>query len=86
MPKPLDNKARALNYLCNVAVDTARGIIRHIQTDFTDLRNSTHLPELIPRLQAQLAANELVLRDFVADSVYGNSLNYAFFEQQVVTP
>jgi transposase len=29
-------KARALNYLCSVAVDTASGIISHIQADFAD--------------------------------------------------
>jgi transposase len=34
-------KARALNYLCSVAVDTASGIISHIQADFADRRDST---------------------------------------------
>ena len=79
-------KARALNYLCSVAVDTASGIISHIQADFADRRDSTHVPELVPRLQTRLAANDLVLRDFVADTGYSNGFNYAFLEQRGITP
>ena len=36
-------KARALNYLCSLAVDTARGVISHVQADFADSRDSLHL-------------------------------------------
>jgi transposase len=79
-------KARALNYLCSVAVDTASGIISHIQADFADRRDSTHVPDLVPRLQARLVANELTLRDFVADTGYSNGFNYAFLEQRGITP
>jgi transposase len=79
-------KARALNYLCSVAVDTASGIISHIQADFADRRDSIHLPDLVSRLQSRLATNELTLRDFVADTGYSNGFNYAFLEQRGVTP
>jgi transposase len=79
-------KARALNYLCSVAVDTASGIISHIQADFADRRDSLHLPDLVPRLQTRLATNELTLRDFVADTGYSNGFNYAFLEQRGITP
>ncbi|WP_223650667.1 transposase [Hymenobacter psoromatis] len=79
-------KARALNYLCSVAVDTAAGLISHIQADFADRRDSTHVPDLVPRLQTRLVANELTLRDFVADTGYSNGFNYAFLEQRSVTP
>jgi transposase len=79
-------KARALNYLCSVAVDTASGIISHIQADFADRRDSIHLPDLVPRLQTRLAANELMLREFVADTGYSNGFNYAFLEQRGITP
>jgi transposase len=79
-------KARALNYLCSVAVDTASGIISHIQADFADRRDSLHLPDLVPRLQTRLATNKLTLRDFVADTGYSNGFNYAFLEQRGVTP
>ncbi|WP_262903301.1 transposase [Hymenobacter psoromatis] len=79
-------KARALNYLCSVAVDTASGLISHIQADFADRRDSAYVPELVPRLQIRLAANELTLRDFVADTGYSNGFNYAFLEQRGITP
>jgi transposase len=79
-------KARALNYLCSVAVDTASGLISHIQADFADRRDSLHLPDLVPRLQTRLVANELTLRDFGADTGYSNGFNYAFLEQRGITP
>jgi transposase len=79
-------KARALNYLCSVAVDTASGLISHIQADFADRRDSIHLPDLVPRLQTRLATNELTLREFVADTGYSNGFNYAFLEQRGITP
>ncbi|GAB3634429.1 hypothetical protein GCM10027422_00190 [Hymenobacter arcticus] len=79
-------KARALNYLCSVAVDTASGIISHVQADFADRRDSTYVPELVPRLQTRLSANELLMRDFVADTGYSNGFNYAFLEQRSITP
>jgi hypothetical protein len=37
-------KARALNYLCSLAVDTAQGVISHVQADLADSRDSLHLP------------------------------------------
>ena len=40
-------KARALNYLCSLAVDTAKGVISHVQADFADQRDSLHLPRLL---------------------------------------
>jgi hypothetical protein len=79
-------KARALNYLCSVAVDTASGLISHIQADFAGRRDSMHLPDLVPQLQTRLAANELTLREFIADTGYSNGFNYAFLEQRGITP
>ncbi|MGI4967951.1 MAG: transposase [Janthinobacterium lividum] len=79
-------KARALNYLCSLAVDTAHGVISHVQADFADSRDSLHLPDLGKRLQARLASNDLSLRDVVADTGYSNGFNYAFLEQRGITP
>lgn len=75
-------KARALNYLCRLAVDTATGVISHIQADLADSRDCVHLLALVPLLTAQ----ELRLRDFVADTGYSNGFNYAFLEQRGSTP
>jgi transposase len=79
-------KARALNYLCSLAVDTAHGVISHVQADFADSRDSLHLPAFVQRLQARLLSQELVLRDVVADTGYSNGFNYAFLEQRGITP
>jgi transposase len=78
-------KARALNYLCSLAVDPAKGVISHIQADLADSRDSLHLPGLSERLQARLLANEVPLRDVVADTNYSNGFNYAFLEQRSIT-
>ena len=78
-------KARALNYLCSLAVDTAKGVISHVQADFADSRDSLHLPRLLAGLRPRLRANELRLRDLLADAGYANGANYALLEAQHVT-
>ena len=40
-------KARALNYLCSLAVGTASGLIGHVQADLADSRDSVHSPRLV---------------------------------------
>nr|WP_279592478.1 transposase [Hymenobacter defluvii] len=79
-------KARALNYLCSLAVDTAHGVISHVQADFADSRDSLHLPGLVDHLQARLQGNELQLRELVADTGYSNGFNYALLEHRGITP
>ena len=69
-----------------MAVDTAVGIISHIQADFADHRDSTQLPDFVRQLQTRLTANDLTLRDFMADTGYSNGSNYAFLEQWGITP
>ncbi|GAA4360392.1 IS1182 family transposase [Hymenobacter saemangeumensis] len=78
-------KARALNYLCSLAVDTAKGVISHVQADFADSRDSLHLPQLLTGLQRRLRAHELRLRDVLADAGYANGRNYALLEAEQVT-
>ncbi len=69
-------KARALHYLCSVAVDTAHGIISHVQADFADSRDSLHLPRLLTGLQRRLQRQELCVRDLLADASYANGSNH----------
>jgi len=78
-------KARALNYLCSLAVDTAHGVISHVQADFADSRDSQHLPRLLTGLQQRLRSNELRLRELLADAGYANGPNYALLEAQHIT-
>jgi transposase len=79
-------KARALNYHGSIAVDTAQGIISHIQADFADRRDSLCLPEVVHQLQQRLTANALHWQDLLADTGYSNGVNYALLEQQRITP
>jgi len=79
-------KARALNYLCSLAVDTASGLISHVQADLADSRDSVHLPRLVEQLQTRLTAQQLPLREVLADAGYSNGFNYAFLEQRGITP
>uniref|UniRef100_UPI001CF2DBCC transposase n=1 Tax=Hymenobacter terricola TaxID=2819236 RepID=UPI001CF2DBCC len=78
-------KVRALNYLCSLAVDTAHGIISHVQADFADSRDSLHLPRLLSGLQQRLRTNELPLRALLADAGYANGPNYARLEAAHIT-
>jgi len=79
-------KARALNYLCSLAVDTAQGIISHVQADFADSRDSVHLPSLVRGLQPRLQAQGLYWHELLADAGYANGSNYAFLEERGITP
>jgi transposase len=79
-------KARALNYLCSMAVDEAHGVISHVQADFADRRDCTLLPSLVEPLQQRLLAQDLLLVDLVADTNYSNGVNYALLEARGITP
>lgn len=78
-------KARKLNYHCSMAVDTAEGVISHIQADFADGRDSQYLPDIGLKVQDRLRKNELIMTDFLADAGYSNGANYDFLEQRKVT-
>jgi transposase len=74
-------KARKLNYHCSLAVDTAEGVISHVQADFADGRDSQSLPDITLKLQQRLVHNELRLEELLADTGYSNGGNYALLEQ-----
>ncbi|PSR52307.1 hypothetical protein AHMF7605_24490 [Adhaeribacter arboris] len=78
-------KARQLNYYCSLAVDTAKGVISHVQADLADGRDSQYLPAITLRLQRRLLDNELRLKELLADGGYSNGSNYAFLEQRKIT-
>lgn len=78
-------KARKLNYHCSMAVDTARGVISHVQADFADGRDSQHLPSLVMQVQRRLRENGLLMQDLLADTGYSNGSNYHMLEQQGIT-
>ncbi len=78
-------KARKLNYHCSMAVDTAEGVISHIQADFADGRDSQYLKDIGMKTQFRLRKNELEMTDLLADAGYSNGSNYDFLEQRKVT-
>jgi hypothetical protein len=78
-------KARKLNYHCSMAVDTAEGVISHIQADFADGRDSQYLPGITMQVQNRLKKNELSMTDLLADTGYSNGFNYKFLEQRKIT-
>ncbi len=78
-------KARKLNYHCSMAVDTAQGVISHIQADFADGRDSQYLKSIGLRVQDRLRKNELIMTDLLGDAGYSNGSNYDFLEQRKVT-
>jgi transposase len=79
-------KARALHYLCSMAVDESKGVIRPIQADFADRRDSVLLPSIVEPLHQRLLAQELPLREIAADTNYPNGINYALLEGRGITP
>ena len=44
-------KARAIHYLCSMAVDEEHGVISHIQAHSANRRDSTLLPSIVTPLQ-----------------------------------
>ena len=78
-------KARKLNYHCSLAVDTAEGVITHVQADFADGRDSQTQPDVTLKLQQRLIHNELRLEELLADTGYSNVGNYALLEQRKIT-
>jgi transposase len=78
-------KARKLNYHCSMAVDTAEGVISHIQADFADGRDSQYLPAISMQVQNRLKKNEMVMTDLLADAGYSNGSNYNFLENKKIT-
>ena len=66
-------------------MDTARGVISHLQADLADSRDSRHLPWLLTGLQHRFRANDLPLRELLADAGYANGSNYALPEAAHIT-
>ncbi|TGE18995.1 IS1182 family transposase [Hymenobacter elongatus] len=79
-------KARALNYLCSMAVDEGTGVISHIQADFADQRDSVLLESIVEPLHQRLLTHDLPVQEVVADTNYSNGINYALLEGRGITP
>ena len=75
-------KARKLNYLSQLSVDTAHHVITDIRAYHADGKDNQQLPDIVKRLQRRLWKEGLVWENCVADTGYSSGENYAFMEQR----
>ncbi len=75
-------KARKLNYLSQLSVDTAHHVITDIRAYHADGKDNQQLQDIVKRLQGRLWKQGLVWENCVADTGYSSGENYAFLERQ----
>lgn len=75
-------KARKLNYLSQLSVDTAHHVISDIRAYHADGKDNQQLPDIVKRLKRRLWKEGLVWENCAADTGYSSGENYAFLEQQ----
>lgn len=73
-------KARKLNYLSQLSVDTANHVITDIRAYHADGKDNQQLPDIVDRLKKRLWKQGLVWENCVADTGYSSGENYAFLE------
>ncbi len=78
-------KARKLNYLSQMAVDTKSHVITHIHADYADRKDSQCLQGITERLKWRLHSRGLKWKYLLADTGYSSGENYAFLEQKGIT-
>jgi len=78
-------KPRQLNYLCNMAVDTAQGVISHVQADYADKKDSRYTLDMALKTKASLHKNQIILQNILADTGYSSGVNYHELEKENIT-
>lgn len=73
-------KARKLNYLGQMAVDTAHHVITHMHADFADKKDNQCLPAVLKQLKQRLNKEGLFIQNLAADAGYSSGENYALLE------
>ena len=74
-------KARKLNYLSQMSVDTSQHVITDIRAEFADQKDSQHLQQMTLRLRDRLNEQGVLIHNVLADAGYSSGENYAFFEE-----
>lgn len=74
-------KARKLNYLSQLSVDTAHHVITDIRAYHADGKDNQQLQDITKRLKLRLWRNGLQIENILADTGYSSGENYAFLEQ-----
>ena len=75
-------KARKLNYLCQLSVDTGHHVITDIGAYHANKKDNQCLQDITTKLKARLHKQGLLWRNCIADTGYSSGENYAFLEQK----
>lgn len=78
-------KARKLNFLAQMAVDTSDHVITHIHADFADKKDNQCLGSIVDPLSKRLQENGLIWANIAADAGYSSGENYAYLENKDLT-
>jgi transposase len=78
-------KARKLNYLSQLSVDTSHHVITDIQAYHADKKDNQCLEDISIRLKTRLNKQGLLWQNIVADTGYSDGKNYAFLERLGLT-
>ncbi len=75
-------KARKLNYISQLSVDTAHHVITDIWAYHADKKDNQYLQDITNCLKARLNKQGFIWRNCVADTGYSSGENYAFLEKE----
>lgn len=75
-------KARKLNYLSQLTVDTGYHVITDIKAYHADGKDNQQLQDITTRVQKRLRRFGLLWENCVADTGYSSGENYAFLERK----
>ena len=75
-------KARKLNFMSQLSVDTAHHVITDIWAYHADKKDNQYLQDITLRLKQRLWQNGLLWKNCLADTGYSSGENYAFLEAQ----
>jgi len=75
-------KARKLNFMSQLSVDTGHHVITDIMACHADKKDNQYLQDITKRLKLRLHEQGLIWRNYVADTGYSSGENYAFLEQE----
>ncbi|MEP1489376.1 MAG: transposase [Algibacter sp.] len=75
-------KARKLNYMSQLSVDTGHHVITDIKAYHADVKDSQYLPDICNRLEKRLQKEGLLWHNCIAGTGYSSGENYAFLEEK----
>jgi transposase len=75
-------KARKLNYLSQLTVDSSHHVISDIKAYHADGKDNQHLQDITLRVKERLWKEGMYMKTVLADTGYSSGENYAFLESQ----